>query len=98
MIINHVKEGTALTISLVGRLDSTTENDLINFLNQQITPDLASLTFDLKEVDFISSRGIRVLISTYKSFPNHQVFLTNPNSSVREVLNLSGLLTIFHVE
>ena len=54
---------------------------------------------DMSDTDYISSRGIRYLITAYRklSEQNRKMTLTGANDSVREVLRISGLMKVLDV-
>ena len=65
MTINKTKEGDALTIALEGRLDTVTAPQLEGELRTAIN-GVKELVFDLKKLDYVSSAGLRVLLSAQK--------------------------------
>ena len=72
--MNIVKNtnGTALTLALEGRLDTTTAPELETVVKNELG-DVKALTFDLGKLEYISSAGLRVLLSAQKIM-NKQVF------------------------
>jgi len=86
-----------ITVKPMGRLDSLTAGDFETELNQIINDEIKSLTIDLEAVDFVSSKGLRVLVGAYKKMNGKDVILDNANSSIMEVLRLSGLLKVFKI-
>ena len=87
-----------LTIAPIGRLDSTTSDELQEAISQHFTPNVAKLVFNLSEVDFISSKGLRVIVATYKSLNGRAMEIVNPNDSVKELFHLTGLANFFGIE
>lgn len=98
MIINKIKNGESLTVSISGSLDSATSGEFMEFMEQNFTSDIQKLTLDFAEVDFISSKGLRVLVSVYKSLNGREMSVINTNTSVKEVFRLSSLLTVFNIQ
>ena len=98
MVINITKNSNCVTIAPVGRLDSTSAGEFESFLQQNFTSDIEKLILDFINVDFISSKGLRVLVSIYKKLNGRSIEIVNLNASVREVFRLSGLLRIFGLE
>ena len=86
-----------LLVKLTGRLDSTTAGNLEETFSTALNDSVRSLTIDLEEVDFISSKGLRVLVGAYKTLGRKGLTLTGANSSVSEVMRLSGLNRIFKI-
>ena len=97
MTINYEKATDALTVAPEGRLDSATSGELADFLQKHFTAEIRGLTVDLAGVDFISSKGLRVLVSVYKTLDGRSMEITGANASVREVFRLSGLLDALNV-
>lgn len=95
MVIEKENKNGNLIVAPDGRLDSLTAGEFENLLNQEINDELKSLTVDLAKVDFVSSKGLRVLVGAYKKLSGRKMILNNANSSVMEVLKISGLLKIF---
>jgi len=86
-----------LTVVLSGRLDSTTSGELEEILKKELDGEVSSLTVDLERIDFISSKGLRVLVGAYQTLNGKEMTLSGANSSIKELLRMSGLLKIFTV-
>lgn len=97
MTIDFTNENNNLSVMLNGRLDSSASGDLENFLEEKISDETASLTFDFANVDFVSSKGLRILVAAYKKMGGRPLSIANANTSVKEILHLSGLLKVFNV-
>ena len=65
MTINKTKDGKALTLAVEGRLDTITAPDLEAVLKEELD-DVGELTFDFSSLEYISSAGLRVLLSAQK--------------------------------
>ena len=98
MQITQKKEADCLTISLEGRVDSVSSGDFQAYLDENFTSDVQKLILDFSGVDFISSKGLRILVSLYKNLNGRSMVILKPNASVLEVLRLSGLLNFFQIE
>ena len=88
-----------LTISVKGRIDTITSNDL----EKEITDEMGnfdSLIVDFDKVDYISSAGLRLLISTQKKLkPDNIPFvIKNANDTVKEIFRMSGFDKILKIE
>lgn len=59
----------------------------------------SNVTVDMKNLDYISSAGIGILIQTYVRLrkSNQQIILTNLNNHIKEVFKISKLDTIFDI-
>ncbi len=95
MAINVKKDGNNATVSYSGRLDTTTSGDFQKALNQVISESIDSLTVDLRDTDFISSKGIRVLVAAKKEMGEKNVTIINANPAVTEIIRNLGLLRLF---
>ena len=98
MKISHVINGTELTVKLEGRLDSATSGEFSDFIEEHFVGDINDLMLDFADVDFISSKGLRVLVTIFKNLGNRKMEIINANSSVVDVLRVSGLLKIFTLQ
>ena len=66
MTINKVKDGSNLSVSLSGRLDTSTAPELEAVFADELS-GVSALTIDFKELEYISSGGLRVLLATQKT-------------------------------
>ncbi len=98
MNINKQENGNELNIMLSGRLDTATAPVLEAELKQCLDGKSA-LTLDFSELEYISSAGLRVLLSTQKIM-NKQGSMTvkNVNESIMEVFEITGFCDILTIE
>lgn len=84
-------------IVVEGRVDSMTAPQLGEALNGQIDRGKKYLVIDLAEVEYMSSAGLGELVSALKRVKpvGGDLRIAAPSERVREVLELSGLDTIF---
>ncbi len=98
MKINRTLEGNTLTLALEGRLDTTTAPDL----EQAIKADLDkadALVIDFAKLDYISSAGLRVLLSAHKAMAKKGgMKVVHANEMVMEVFEVTGFSDILTVE
>jgi len=89
--------GGQLTLSLQGQLDESTYMDAEKKLNETLSNDMDEVVLDMENLDYISSLGIRVLISAYKKSVKMDKKLTigNMSDKSREILDMVGVLPIF---
>lgn len=97
MDIEVTKRDKELTVKPIGRLDSATSGDFAEAIAENFTEDMEKLIIDFDEVDFISSKGLRVIVSVYKELGDRTMEITDANASVLEVFRLSGLLKVIKV-
>ena len=97
MTINKISDEKNLTISLSGRLDTVSAPELEAEV-AQIEAD-ASVILDLKDLEYISSAGLRVLLVIQKKMNQKGSFvIRNVNDTVREVLDITGFSDILTIE
>ena len=98
MKITKKQDGSALVIALEGRLDTTTAPDLEKELKTSLD-GVTDLTLDLTNLDYISSAGLRVLLSAHKTMMKQgQMKLTNASDIVKEVFEVTGFSDILTIE
>lgn len=98
MTINKNQNGTALEIALEGRLDTMTAPELEAELNNSLQ-NADSLVLDFSKLEYISSAGLRVLLSAHKAMSNKGgMKVTNVNEIVREVFEVTGFADILTIE
>jgi len=86
-------------MAVSGRVDSATAPDLENSLKKLVEADKTQIVLDLKDVEYMSSAGLRAMVSTLKAVKrvNGDLRLANPSPRVEEVLRLAGLTSIFSI-
>ena len=96
--IGKEKNGSELTVALAGRLDTTTAPDLERELKDALE-GVTKVTMDLKELEYISSAGLRVLLSAQKVM-NRQGSMVVKNASevVKEIFEVTGFTDILTIE
>ena len=98
MNIKEKKEGGKLTVFIEGNIDTTTAPTLSEFLQKEI-PTIDELLLDFEKVNYISSAGLRVLLSAQKIM-NQQggMKLKNVNETIMEIFEVTGFSEILTVE
>ncbi|MBQ3432652.1 MAG: STAS domain-containing protein [Clostridia bacterium] len=96
--IKKTIEGDKAVYALSGRIDSVTAQQLEQEVKASID-DLTDLTLDMKELDYISSAGLRVLLAAQKQM-NQQGKMTvlNVNESIMEIFEVTGFSDILTIE
>ena len=96
-IEKSIENGLAC-FALEGRLDTTTAPDLENALKENMD-GINELTMDFSKLDYISSAGLRVLLSAHKAMSKKGgMKVTNVNEIVREVFDVTGFADILDIE
>lgn len=98
MDIEKQMDGKKLVVKLIGRLDTGTSPLLSDSLDEDLE-NVEDLTFDLSELIYISSAGLRVILSTQKIMNKQGTMkLINVQDIVQEVFDATGLSTILTIE
>ena len=91
-------EGEKLTVALEGRLDTVTAPELENELKESLD-SVTELVLDLKDLEYISSAGLRVLLTAQKSMNQKGTMkLINVNETVMEIFEVTGFVDILTIE
>ena len=97
MEIKMDKNGSDLTVTLVGRLDTMTSPQLEEELQKELD-GVTNLTFDFKDIEYISSAGLRVLLSTQKHMmKTGEMKVINVSETIMEIFNVTGFSDIMNV-
>ena len=99
MEILQTKNGTELTIAIKGELNSTTYAELDKLVASSLT-GLTSLTFELKDLSYISSAGLRVLLVAKKIMDkqNGKMVVRNANEDVMDIFDMTGFSSVLDFE
>lgn len=98
MVINKNAEGAKLTLALQGRLDTTTAPQLEAELKASVD-NVSELTFDFAELEYISSAGLRVLLSAQKTMTKQgSMVVKNVNADIMDVFDLTGFADILTIK
>lgn len=98
MTIEKKLNGNELTVELSGRLDTTTAPELEAELKSALD-NVESLIFDFEKLEYISSAGLRVLLSTHKIMTRKGgMKIIHVNEVVQEVFDVTGFSDILTVE
>jgi len=100
MEINISEHKNCVLIEVSGRIDSSTAPQLEEAFKSLTDKGLYKLVFDMSKVDYISSAGLRVLISTQKTCQQHgngQLVLASVPERVYDALDLAGFVHLFNI-
>lgn len=92
MNIKKLVIGDKLGIELEGRLDTMTAPSLDEAMANEVG-DWKGVIVDLEKVEYISSAGLRVLLSIYKKYGSLEIKGANP--TIKEVLSMTGMDSFF---
>ena len=98
MTIEIKRNADATVIELVGRLDTTTAPALDKTIAEDIG-DIKNLVLDIKGLEYISSAGLRVLLSAQKKMQKiGSMKVINVCEAVMEVFEMTGFADILVIE
>lgn len=99
MQIATQEQGAVSIVAVAGRVDSATAPELENTLKRLVEAEKTQIVLDLLGVEYMSSAGLRAMVSTLKAVKrvNGDLRVANPSSRVDEVLRLAGLSSIFAI-
>ena len=98
MTIEINKNAEATVIEITGRLDTTTAPALDKTINEDIG-DTKNLVLDVKEMEYISSAGLRVLLSAQKKMQKiGSMKVINVREEVMDVFEMTGFADILVIE
>lgn len=98
MNIIENKNGTTLNVAVEGRLDTTTAPELESKLNSSLD-GVTELVIDFEKLDYISSAGLRVLLSAQKVMNKQgKMVIRHVSDTVMEIFDVTGFADILTVE
>lgn len=98
MTINKSKNGSAVTFAVSGRLDTTTAPELESVIKTELD-GATELVFDFSGLDYISSAGLRILLTAQKKMNTQGTMkVTGANEIVLEIFDVTGFSDILTIE
>ncbi|MBO4628001.1 MAG: STAS domain-containing protein [Lachnospiraceae bacterium] len=98
MTIQKTLQGSALTVAPEGRLDTITSPQLESELRADMN-SVTDLVFDLANLTYISSAGLRVLLSAQKAMNKKgTMVLRNVKPEIMEIFEITGFSSILTIE
>lgn len=98
MKVDKKTNGKKLTVTIEGRVDTTTAPDLEKEIKGSIE-NISDLVLDFEKVEYISSAGLRVLLSTQKIMNRQgEMSLINVSSDIMEILDVTGFSDILTIK
>ncbi len=98
MTISKEQQGTTLTIKLEGRLDTTTAPQLEGELRTALD-GITELIFEIADLAYISSAGLRVLLSAQKVMNKQgSMVVRGANEDIMEIFDVTGFVDILNIE
>ncbi|PZO39832.1 MAG: anti-sigma factor antagonist [Pseudanabaena frigida] len=98
ILVENINPST-LSLALDGQLDSLTANDLEKYLLTGLTQDTLTLIFNLQNLSFVSSAGLRIFAKARKTLKlrDGKVFFTNLTPQVKKVFDIVKAVPISEV-
>lgn len=97
MTIEKIENGSQLTVVLTGRLDTTTAPKLEGVLKQSLN-GIESLIFDFAALEYLSSAGLRVLLSAQKVMNRQgEMIVQNVNETIGEIFEVTGFVDVLTI-
>lgn len=98
MTITTKKENSTLTILVSGRLDTTSSPELEKTVTENLS-GVTALIFDLSEMSYTSSAGLRVFLKSQKLMSSQgEMKLINVSEAVMEIFEMTGFTDILTIE
>lgn len=98
MNLKTTAENNTATIAIDGRLDTMTSPELIAEI-EKVAPTNDKLILDVSELEYISSAGVRALVTAHKRMAQKGGFtVKSPNKNVLEIIKLTGLTAILNIQ
>ena len=96
--VTKTKKGTELVIAIEGRVDTTTAPQLETEIKESID-GITKLVFDFGKVEYISSAGLRVLLSAQKIMNKQgEMVVTNCSDDILEIFEVTGFTDILTIK
>ncbi len=99
MDITQEKINDIAVVMLKGRLNVTTTAELEKVFNSLFSENSSKVLVDCRELEYISSAGLRVLLAAAKQFKkiSGEIALSGLCQSVKQVFEISGFTSIFPI-
>ncbi len=98
MTVNTQKDGTKLTIEVVGKLGTTSAPELEKAVKDNIG-GVTELVFDLAKLEYMASAGLRVLLSSAKVMKKQgSMKIINVTPPVMDVFTFTGMADVLDIE
>ena len=98
MTIEKNLNGTELTVTIAGRLDTTTAPQLEAEFKQNID-GVEKLVLDFAGLEYLSSAGLRVILAAQKEMNKQgEMIIKNVNDTINEIFEVTGFIDILTIE
>ena len=92
-------DGNTLNLKIIGRLDTNTAPELEKNIKGEVEA-ATSINLDLKDLDYISSAGLRTVLVLHKSMTSKKgsLVVLHPKDEVMEVFDMTGFSSFLSIE
>src|SRR5574344_1487838 len=99
MEIVKKEEGTTTVLKIAGRLDTVTAPDLATEI-AQINQNCKEIVLDCENLEYVSSAGLRVILSTHEKMEAEggKLVIKHANDMIQSIFALTGFIEILHIE
>ena len=99
MEIVKTKNDDSLTLAIKGRLDTNTAPELEKVAVDELQ-GVKNLNLDLVDLDYISSAGLRVILTLHKNMTGKgaKLVVSHPKDEVMEVFDMTGFSSFLTIE
>ena len=99
MEIRDKKEGEVVILEPIGRIDTNTASEFESKIVEVMDNGANRFVVDLKEIDYISSAGLRVFLMAIKKLKSMDgsFIICSMSDHIKEVFDISGFTPIFTI-
>lgn len=98
MNITKKRDGNSMILTLEGRLDTTTAPQLEEVISKELD-GIESITMDFKQLDYLSSAGLRVILAVQKKMNKQgEMVIRHVNETIMEVFEVTGFSGILNIK
>jgi anti-sigma B factor antagonist len=98
MTVNKVQKDSKLVMEVEGRLDTTTASQLEAEIKSSLS-GITELEFDFSKLEYISSAGLRVLLSAQKIMNKQgSMVVFGANEDLMEIFDVTGFIDILTIK
>ena len=98
MTINSSFENGKVLLVPHGSIDSSTADKLDEVASALDFDAIETVTIDFSDVDYISSKCLRILISMSRKLKEGKIVILGANPTVSDVFHLSGLSSLLNIK
>lgn len=99
MMINKKRDKNKMTIEVSGRLDIDSSHELEKEI-MEVVPEISELILDFKDLEYISSSGLRLILTVQKAIEikKGKLIIKNVNSFVMDVFKTTNIIKLLDIQ